>query len=131
VVLSTLIFNYYFLASYYEPPTSQLEGIVDPPLKSQRHLSVGYGDSGTVPHIFLLRKGQNVDVGILKLYLSDEQQVDLSDVAQSSPFDRIEAHPQDKARGTAKAVLRRGQRYLWDTILVPVVQRRAEPGKVP
>jgi len=125
VVLSTLIFNYYFLASYYEPPTSQLEGIVDPPLKSQRHLSVGYGDSGTVPHIFLLRKGQNVDVGILKLYLSKEQ-IDLSDVAQSSPFVEIEA----QTRGTKGAFIKSpSQRYFWDTIVVPVVQRRAEPVK--
>ena len=90
---------------------------------------MGYGDSGTVPHTFFLREEQDVDVGILKLYLSKEQ-VDLSDVAQSSPFDSdsdsIEAHPQDKARGTRKAPIKLAARSLWDTILVPVVQRRAD-----
>ena len=46
---------------------------------------MGYGDSGWPPHTFFLREGQNVDVGILKLFLS-RNQVDLSHIAQSSPF---------------------------------------------
>jgi hypothetical protein len=46
---------------------------------------VGYGDSGWVPYTFFLRKGQTVDVGTLKLFLSREQ-VYLSHVAQPSPF---------------------------------------------
>ena len=119
VVLTMLILVFFFLASYYEPPTSR--GIVDPPLKGHRYLPVGYGDSGTVPHTFFLRERQNLDVGILKLFLSREQ-VDLSDVAQSSPFVPIGARytVPAKVKGPTKL------RFLWDTILVPVVQRRAD-----
>ena len=82
---------------------------------------MGYGDSGSVPHTFFLREGQNVDVGILKLFLS-RKQVDLSDVAQSSPFESIGARstPPAKVKGPTKS------RFFWDTILVPVVQRRAD-----
>lgn len=46
---------------------------------------MGFGDSGWVSHAFFLREGQNVDVGLLKLFLS-RNQVNLSDVAQPSPF---------------------------------------------
>ena len=81
---------------------------------------MGYGYSGTVPHTFFLREDQNVDVGILKLFLS-RKQVDLSDVAQLTPFVPI------GARYTAPAKLRGPTklRFLWDTVLIPVVQRRA------
>ena len=83
---------------------------------------MGYGDSGTVPHTFFLRDEQNVDVGILKLFLS-RKQVDFSDVAQSSPFVPIGARNIDPARAKGPKL-----RFLWDTVLVPVVQRRAESG---
>ena len=46
---------------------------------------MGYGDGGWVPQTFFVREGQKVDVGILKLFLS-KKQVDLSHIAQSSPF---------------------------------------------
>ena len=75
--------KYSFLAPYYEPPISG--AIVEPPLKNKGHLTVGYGNSGWAPHAFFLRKGQNVDVGVLKLFLS-RKQVNLSHVAQLSPF---------------------------------------------
>ena len=84
---------------------------------------MGYGDAGAVPHTFYLREGQDVDVGTLKLFLS-RKQVDLSGVAQSSPFvlnrGRSTTAAAAKAKGPTKL------RLLWDTILVPVVQRRAE-----
>ena len=82
---------------------------------------MGFGDSGSVPHTFFLREGQKVDVGILKLYLS-RKQVDLSDVAQRSPFESIGARsiPPDKVKGPTKL------RFLWDTVLIPVVQRCAD-----
>jgi hypothetical protein len=105
---------------------------------------VCYWDSESVPTTFLLREGQNVDVGFLKLFLSREH-VDLSEVAQSSPFDFIGAR-YTTARYTTEAKLkvpinlpvrhsgtlldkfkhRLPVRHLWDTILVPVVQRRAD-----
>ena len=81
---------------------------------------MGLGDAGSVPHTFFLREGQNVDVGILKLYLSREH-IDLSNVAQSSPFDAIGTRYIAQAKLKAPPKLR----FLWDTILIPVVQRPA------
>ena len=105
-----------FLAPYYYPPTIA-RGFVEPPLKGKGHLTVGYGDDGWAPHTFYLREGQNVDVGILKLFLS-RNPVDLSHVAQSSPF--LAAHPPSRRELTNLRPLP------WDTIEIFVVQRRAD-----
>ena len=77
---------------------------------------MGYGDSGSVPHTFYLREGQDVDVGILKLFLS-RKQVDLSHVAQSSPF--------FANRATGPPPLPDFTRLPWDTVEIPLVQRRS------
>ena len=81
---------------------------------------MGYGDSGSVPYTFFLREGQNVDVGILKLFLS-RKQVNLSHIAQSSPF------VSGSSRGTIRAVFPEPMNLPlpWDTVEIPVVQRRA------
>jgi hypothetical protein len=78
---------------------------------------------GTVPHTFFLRKDQNVDVGILKLFLSREH-VDLSDVTQSTAFVPIGARyiVPDNLKPTKL-------HFLWDTVLVPLVQQRVESVK--
>jgi hypothetical protein len=109
-----------FLAPYYLPPIAL--GIVEPPLKGEGILTVGYGDSGSVPHSFIVPEGQNVDVGILELFLS-RKQVNLSHIAQSSPF--------KGSRGLTEAVLPEPKSLPlpWDTIEIPVVQRRADTGK--
>ena len=88
---------------------------------------MGYGDSGSVPHTFFLREGQDVDVGILKLFLS-RKQVDLSDVAQPSPFDSIDSFDSIGARSIPSAKVKGPTklRFLWDTVLIPVVQRCAD-----
>ena len=62
--------------------------IVEAPLKGNGQLTVGHGNSGWAPHTFFLREGQNVDVGVVKLFLS-KKQVNLSHVAQSSPFTSV------------------------------------------
>ena len=106
----------FILASYYVPPIAAAQGIVDPPLKSGGYLTVGYGDSGSVPHAYFVRKGQNIDVGTLKLFVS-RTPVDLSHVAQSSPFitNRARAsRPQPEFSPLP-----------WDTVEIPVVQRPA------
>ena len=76
---------------------------------------MGYGDSGSVPYTFYLREGQDVDVGILKLFLS-RKQVDLLHVAQSSPF--------SANRATAAPPPPEFKGLPWDTVEIPLVQRR-------
>ena len=80
---------------------------------------MGYGDPGWVPQTFFLREGQEVDVGILKLFLS-RKQVDLSHIAQETPF--------KVSRASAEAVLPEPKNLPlpWDTIEIPVVQQHAE-----
>ena len=87
---------------------------------------MGYGDSGSVPYAFFLREGQNVDVGTLKLFVS-RRHVDLSDVAQSSPFAGVSITGiRGRSTISAKEKGPTKLRFLWDTILVPVIQRRVE-----
>jgi len=106
------------ITPYYVPPIAL--GIVEPPLKPKGHLTVGYGDSGSVPYTFYLREGQDVDVGILKLFLS-RKQVNLLHVAQSSPFF---VH---RATGPPPPLPELTDFHLpWDTVEIPVVQRPAD-----
>jgi hypothetical protein len=131
-----------------------MRGIVEPPLKGKGYLTVGDGESESVPHAYFLREGQKVDVGILKLFLSREQ-VDLSHVAQSSPFapiggrstapptsfapigsrfttpspsvpigGRSTTSPFVRSRGTVQTVPT-NLPLPWDTVEFPVVRRRA------
>lgn len=146
-----MMFN--LLATYYHPPTAR--GIVDPPLKGYQYLPVGYGDSGTVPYTFFLREGQNVDVGVLKLFLSRKhvdlsgvaqcspfgaqtrytapatvkglrKEVDLSDVAQPTPLVPIGVRSTVPAKEKGHIVRPRPREFHWGTILVPVVLRRGD-----
>ncbi|KAG6819155.1 hypothetical protein H0H93_014815, partial [Arthromyces matolae] len=48
-------------------------------------LTIGFGDSVCPPRTYALQKNQEVDVGFLKVYLSQEY-VDYSYITQSSPF---------------------------------------------
>ena len=73
---------------------------------------MGYGDFGSVPLMFFLREGQSVDVGILKLFLS-RKQVNLSHVAQSSPFVTNRAPPLPELKNLPLP---------WDIVEIPVVQ---------
>jgi hypothetical protein len=107
-------------------------GEVEPPLKGKGYLTVGYGDSGSVPYSFFLRKGQDVDVGILKLFLS-RKQVDLLHIAQPSPFQvKLEVASTDtRPRGSEKVVLPEPKNLPlpWDTIEIPVIQRHHDAVK--
>ena len=77
-------------------------------------LTIGYGSGGTVPFVYFMRDGQDVDVGFLKLFLTTEP-VDYSNIPQNSPF-----NVNDRAHATYKPK----PLLIWDTLLVAVVQRR-------
>ena len=81
---------------------------------------MGSGDSRSVPHIFkfFLREIQDVDVGILKLFVS-RRYVDLSHVAQPSPFG-------SGSRGVTYLPMPVNLHLPWDTVEIRVVQRRAD-----
>ncbi|KAG7440921.1 uncharacterized protein BT62DRAFT_909433 [Guyanagaster necrorhizus] len=97
--------------SYYQPGSAR-DGAVDVSLPPGGSLTIGYGTSGTVPHTYTLRKGQDVDVGFLKLFFSTEC-IDLSGIIQKSPFD-------DDRQSESKPVKRKP---VWNSICVTLVQR--------
>jgi hypothetical protein len=88
---------------------------VDPQLPPEGTFTLGYGSNGLPPLTFTLEKGQDIDVGFLKVFISTEQ-MDLSNIKSESPFDN------------ARPVVKRTEGYdlasVWDTILLPVVLRK-------
>lgn len=105
------------IASYYQPPSAAKTLDVPLPKKINNvpgSLTIGYGSGGTVPFVYFMRDGQDVDVGFLKLFLTTEP-VDYSNIPQTSPFD-----VNDRAFGIYKPK----PPLIWDTLLVAVVQRR-------
>ena len=87
---------------------------------------MGYGDSGSVPHRFFLREGQNIDVGILKLFLS-RKQVNLSHVAQSSPFASIASGGRSQATAPSSSFVPIGGRSTTLSPFVPFGGRSTTP----
>lgn len=108
----------HLLESYYQPSTAG-KYKVDPPLAANGSLSVGYGSGGSAPFTYLLRQGQDVDVGFLKLFLTTEY-VDFSNMPQASPFS------QDH-RGVARVHLKKMS--TWGAVLVTMVQRSGKVAK--
>ena len=98
---------------YITNSTSGEHNKLESPLKRKGELCVGYGPEGWRTLTYNIRKGQDLDVGFLKIYLST-QPVDLSGIQQQSAFlanrSAGEWHPEPQS--------------LWDTVLIPIIQRR-------
>jgi hypothetical protein len=86
------------------------------PLPSHNCLTIGYGSSGSPPFSYLLREGQDVDVGALKLFLSTDY-VDYRRIVQKSPFENDQRGPQR----VDTSLLKTGS---WDTMTLAIVQRK-------
>ncbi|KAG7440927.1 uncharacterized protein BT62DRAFT_909410 [Guyanagaster necrorhizus] len=105
---------YFDVIPYYQPGSAK-DGAVDVSLPPGESSTIGYGASGTVPHTYTLKKGQDVDVGFLKLFFSTEYK-DLSGITQSSPFgDSRKSDPVPEKK-----------RYVGDTMCIAVVQKHGE-----
>ncbi|KAG6371107.1 hypothetical protein JVT61DRAFT_10648 [Boletus reticuloceps] len=136
--MNAFVFNggCFSINAYY---TQSSVGEPEAPLKRGETFTIGYGN-GTPPLSFELEEGQDVDVSFLKIFFATRP-IDMSDVAQRSPFDSINARDgeDDSTRGgggvfedaMAKII---GKRWLsrvrqpgdtWFTLVIPVVQRRS------
>ena len=77
------------IVDWYMPPfgagTKGLSAAVDAPLPPKSTLAIGYSDGGVSPWQFLLRKGDDKDVGFFKIFLTSSP-ADLSSITQESPF---------------------------------------------
>lgn len=81
-------------------------------------LTIGYGAGGGQPYTFFIPDDdQDLEVGFIKLFISTEP-VDLSSIAQRSPWDTA------VARNPNKDIRARPVHGVWDTFALAVVQRR-------
>ncbi|KDR74092.1 hypothetical protein GALMADRAFT_141828 [Galerina marginata CBS 339.88] len=102
------------IASYYETPAACGNYKPDFPLKKMGGtLTIGYGCGGVTPFSFELSKGQDVDVGFVKLFVST-MAIDLSRFRQDSPFSSTRTMTHWPGRPNEA----------WDSILISVIQRR-------
>ncbi|KAK0440550.1 hypothetical protein EV421DRAFT_1737216 [Armillaria borealis] len=106
-----------FTGSYYQPGSAKKD--VDVSLPPGESLAIGYGASGTVPHMYTLRQGQDIDVGFLMLFFSTEY-MDLSGIVQDSPF--------TESRGGTRAAPE--SRHLWNAIKMERVPREVSAATV-
>ncbi|KAG8711641.1 hypothetical protein FRC11_002268, partial [Ceratobasidium sp. 423] len=58
----------------------------DPTLTKSEPLTIGYGEGGQAPFIFSVSEGQDIDVSLFKLFVSN-QPTDFQSVEQESPFE--------------------------------------------
>jgi hypothetical protein len=110
--------NYHVCIEPYFLPTYGKHGIIEIPLPAHDCLTIGYGSSGTPGYSYLVREGQDVDVGALKVFLSTDY-VDYGRIAQRSPFE----NPKDY-RGTRAEDNTSSKGGSWDTMTVAIVQRK-------
>ncbi len=68
----------------YQTPTIRGQQIVDPPLRSNEYISIGYGGLG-IQHLVVGIREHGMEVGSLKVFLSTEF-IDFAGIAQESPF---------------------------------------------
>ncbi|KZV67675.1 hypothetical protein PENSPDRAFT_754732 [Peniophora sp. CONT] len=105
------------ISEYYKPPNADPMARGDPSLPGNKRLPIGHGSGGVRPFKYFLQEGsnQNIDVGLIKLFISTRK-FDLEHVAQPSPFVYKTPRTSDFVDPLPETV--------WDTILIPVVQRR-------
>ncbi|KAH6917593.1 caspase domain-containing protein [Coprinopsis sp. MPI-PUGE-AT-0042] len=103
----------------YSPGVARL-GDVEYSIPAGGSLTIGFGDSGTPPYKYFLRADQAVDVGFLKLCLSTKF-IDNTAMAQASPF-----KAENSLRGVKLEHVKHKRRELWDTMIIPVVQKRGK-----
>jgi hypothetical protein len=110
---------------YFLPPFGVNHEVV-PPLRPKGRLTIGYGSNGSDkvhpggsgPFVYECRPGQDVDVGFLKLFLSN-QYIDLSTLLQGVTT----ALDEGNIRGT-KVVAPGPSDGIWVSMVVTVVQER-------
>ena len=85
-VRSQLIFVVFHLQDLvYQSPSVSGNQIVDPPLKRNQHIAIGYGGVG-LRKLAVRIRGQ-CEVGSIKVFLTTKY-VDFSRIAQESPFNK-------------------------------------------
>ncbi|EIM86633.1 uncharacterized protein STEHIDRAFT_156937 [Stereum hirsutum FP-91666 SS1] len=103
------------IVRYYSPTISGGSNTAYSIPASGGELTIGYGSGGIPPYRYLLRPGQDVDVGILKLFLFNKTYPQVN-IEQTSPF--LEGSRLSGTRTETQDL------HFWDSIDVYVIQRR-------
>ncbi|CCM00515.1 uncharacterized protein FIBRA_02549 [Fibroporia radiculosa] len=103
------------IQSYYTPSTAGQYQLDSPLTKDGGILTIGYGTSGVPAISYFLRPEQDIDVGLIKIFLTTRP-VDMSMIPQTSPF--------LAGRDTPSPSGQRVDVDAWGAILIPVIQRR-------
>lgn len=110
---------------YFLPPFGANQEVV-PPLMPEGSLTIGYSNGsnkvhpgGSGPFVYECRPGQDVDVGFLKLFLSN-QYIDLSTLLQGVTT----ALDEGSIRRKKVAPEVRGPEPTWASMVITVVQER-------
>lgn len=102
------------ISSYYTTHCPSGPHTLESPLKGGGVLPLGYGSGGAETFTYTINQGHDIEVGFLKIYLSTKP-FDLSGIAQGSALTQIRG-PERWQRPPPSET--------WDTILIPVIQRR-------
>ncbi|CAE6441338.1 unnamed protein product [Rhizoctonia solani] len=94
----------------------------DASLPRNSYLTIGYGDGGATPLTFVVDEDKELEVGILKLYLTN-QPSDFSSIEHESPF--LGAGNTRVALSSTEVARMMGIRGTWYTTVMSLVQRRA------
>lgn len=98
-------------------------GFIDAPLQPKSTLTLGYGDSTASPFEFLLRPGEDVDMGFMKLFVATSP-ADFSSLLQGSPFD-LERDQTRESREFKDAPAVSAD--LWGTKVYTIIQKKVSP----
>ncbi|KAG8794534.1 hypothetical protein FRC12_023743 [Ceratobasidium sp. 428] len=94
----------------------------DAPLRKNSTLTVGYGAGGAIPFAFEVDNNKELELGMLKLYVTNLQG-EFSSIEHLSPFTFDEEGKRANVKSTdvAKSLAMRG---VWHTVTVALIQRR-------
>jgi hypothetical protein len=99
-------------------------------LASNTALNIGIGGEGSLPRIYTLAEGQDLNVGFLKIFVAT-QRLSLDVLNQTKPLgltgemlQRIRQLPQAALATASSSIPAETNWFLWDTIVVPIIVYR-------
>lgn len=89
---------------------------MDPPLARDACMCIGYGANGGDPFSFCLDAGEKAGTGFIKAFVSTKY-VDMSSLAQPSPFGSSSQVPRDSAKFEAESTK---QTLKWASLIAKI-----------
>ncbi|KAF8597600.1 hypothetical protein BDV93DRAFT_562112 [Ceratobasidium sp. AG-I] len=129
-IINDTDFDLYPYLFYFDASTFAIEskylgpisgaGTADAPLRAHERLALGHGDGGMNPFAYHVGQNQELDIGIMKLFVTDSSVRFGSIEQKDNVFEKI---PRKITRGPAPSI----PRY-WDASSIVLVQHKPNPG---